>query len=90
MMSGFQTEVRPDMRTPAEVAADTPVEITVNMHPAVAYQLAQFAKRSTYSMFYEFTEAHLSEEERMTLAYQMLNGITAVGAALADAGYAPR
>lgn len=89
-MSGFQTEVRRDLRTAAEVAADKPVEISVSLRPEVAHQLAQFAKRSTFSTFYEFTEAHLPEDERKTRAYQMIAGIEALGAALADAGHAPR
>jgi hypothetical protein len=89
-MSAFQTEVRRNMPTPAELAADAPVEISVSLHPAVAHQLAQFAKRSTFNTFYEFTEAHLSDDERKQRAYQMIAGIDAVGAALAAAGYAPR
>lgn len=56
-LSGFQTEVRRNMPTPAEVAADAPVEISVSLHPAVAHELAQFAKRSTFNTFYEFTGA---------------------------------
>jgi len=89
-MTGFQTEVRRELRTPAEVAAEAPVEISVSLHPAVAHQLAQFAKRCTFNTFYEFTEAHLSEDERKERAYQMSAGIDAVGAALAKAGHAPR
>ena len=65
------------------------VQITVSLPDEVAYQLAQFAKRSTFNTFYEFTEAHLSDAERKALAYQMIAGIEAVGGALADAGYAP-
>lgn len=89
-MTGFQTEVRSKLRTPAEVAAEQPVEINVSLHPAVAHELAQFAKRSTFNTFYEFTEAHLSDNERKQRAYQMIAGIEAVGAALAKAGHAPR
>jgi hypothetical protein len=89
-MTGFQTEVRRELRAPEEVATEQPVEINVSLHPAVAYQLAQFAKRSTFITFYEFTEAHLSDDERKLRAYQMIAGIEAVGAALAKAGHAPR
>lgn len=89
-MTGFQTEVLRELRTPAEVTAEQPVEINVSLHPAVAHQLAQFAKRSTFNTFYEFTEGHLSEEERKQRAYQMIAGVEAVGAALAKAGHAPR
>jgi|GEM_PF-2165016 len=89
-MTDFQTEVRREMRTPAEVAAEQTVEISVSLHPAVAHQLAQFAKRCTFNTFYEFTEAHLSDDERKQRAYQMIAGIEAVGAALATAGHAPR
>lgn len=66
------------------------VQITISIPAGVAHQLAQFAKRSTFNTFYEFTEAHLSDEERKTRAYQMIAGIEAIGAALADAGHAPR
>lgn len=66
------------------------VTITVQMTPEVAHQLAQFCKRSTYSTFFEFTEPHLSNEERTSRAYQMISGIEAVAGALAEAGYAPR
>lgn len=89
-MNGFQKEIRRDVRTTAEIAAETPVEISVTLSPAVAYQLAQFVKRSTFSTFYDFTEAHLSEDERTERANQMIAGIEAVGAALAKAGHAPR
>ena len=70
--------------------ADQNIQITVSLPADVAHQLAQFAKRSTFNTFYEFTEAHLSDDERKTRAYQMIDGIEAVGAALADAGHAPR
>ena len=66
------------------------VTISVTVPDVVAHQLAQFAKRSTFNTFYEFTEAHLSDDERKTRAYQMIAGIEAVGAALAEAGHAPR
>jgi hypothetical protein len=67
-----------------------PVTISAEMHPDVAYQLAQFCKRSTFSQFYESTEAHLPHDERNRLAYQMIAGIDAIRAALAEAGYSPR
>ena len=70
--------------------ADTTVTITATMDAEVAYQLAQFAKRSTFNTFYEFTEVHLPDARRKELAYQMIAGIDAIGAALAEAGYSPR
>lgn len=66
------------------------VVITATLAPEVALQLAQFCKRSTFSEFYDLTEAHLSHDERTTRAYQMITGIDAVSRALAEAGYAPR
>lgn len=56
----------------------------------VAYQLAQFCKRSTFNDFYDYTEAHLDQDERKRRAYQMIAGIEAVQAGLREAGYAPR
>lgn len=73
-----------------EDIAAKPVSITVELHPDVALQLAQFAKRSTFNTFYEFTEAHLTHDERQKRAYQMTSGMQAIGAALAVTGYAPR
>jgi hypothetical protein len=70
--------------------SDQTVQVTVNFPDEVAYQLAQFAKRSTFNRFYEFTEAHLSDAKRKTRAYQMIAGIEVIASALADAGYAPR
>lgn len=70
--------------------SENQVTITVELHPEVALQLAQFAKRSTFNTFYEFTEAHLPHDERQKRAYQMISGIEAIGAALAGTGYAPR
>lgn len=70
--------------------SDQTVQIVVNLPDDVAHQLAQFAKRSTFNTFYEFTETHLSDAERKERAYQMIAGIEAVGAALAEAGHAPR
>ena len=67
------------------------VEISVELsEPGVAMQLAQFCKRSTFDIFYELTEAHLTKEERTETAYQMIAGIEAVARALADKGYSPR
>jgi hypothetical protein len=57
---------------------------------SVALQLAQFCKRSTFDSFYSLTEAHLSHQERSELAYQMIEGVTAVARGLADAGFSPR
>lgn len=70
--------------------ADTTVTITATMETEVAYQLAQFAKRSTFNTFYEFTEAHLPDAQRKERAYQMIAGIETIAEALADAGYSPR
>lgn len=67
-----------------------PVTITATMDDDCAWELAQFCKRSTFHTFYEFTEAHLSQDERTALAYRMIRGIEAVQRALADHGYAPR
>ena len=57
---------------------------------AVAFQLAQFCKRSTFDTFYAMTEAHLSDDKRTALAYQMIAGLDAVSRGLADAGFSPR
>jgi len=86
----MQTEIRSTPRTMAEFAEDTPVHLSISVSPDVARQLAQFVKRSTFDTFYNFTEAHLPHDERKALAYQMIAGIEAVGAALGVAGYAPR
>lgn len=67
-----------------------PLVITVELDDDVAAQLAQFCKRSTYGIFFESTEAHLSHEERSRRAYMMINGIERIQAALAKAGHAPR
>lgn len=69
---------------------DSTVTITTTMEPEVAYQLAQFVKRSTFNTFYEFTEAHLPDAERKQRAYQMIAGIETIGKALSEAGYSPR
>jgi len=66
------------------------LEITATMSSQQARQLAQFAKRSTFNMFYDLTEAHLPANERQHLAYLMIGGIEAVQRALADAGHDPR
>jgi hypothetical protein len=63
--------------------------VTVSDEDA-AWQLAQFCKRSTYSDFYDHTEAHLDPEERKRRAYQMIHGIDAVTAGLREAGFSPR
>jgi hypothetical protein len=67
-----------------------PITITVELDDNVAAQLAQFCKRSTFDMFFDLTEAHLSHEERRQRAYMMISGIERVQAALAKAGHAPR
>ena len=64
--------------------------ITIEIDDAVAAQLAQFCKRSTFNTFYEYTEPHLADHERDQRAYQMIAGIECVQGALAQAGFAPR
>lgn len=69
----------------------TPIVLTVEFSDkAVAYQLAQFCKRSTFDDFYNLTEAHLPHNERVARAYQMIAGIESVQRALAGAGFSPR
>jgi predicted transcriptional regulator len=70
--------------------AFNPVTITVELDDDVAAQLAQFCKRSTFDTFFDFTEAHLTYEERRERAYKMINGIERIQAALAKVGHAPR
>lgn len=70
--------------------SDNTIRISVTMPEDVAYQLAQFCKRSTFNQFYDLTEAHLDDEERKRRAYQMIGGIEAVQKALAEQGYEPR
>jgi hypothetical protein len=69
---------------------DQQITITATMNLSVAYQLAQFCKRVGFSTAFEYTEAHLSKDERNTRAYQMLAGLDAIAAALRDADIAPR
>jgi hypothetical protein len=66
------------------------IDLNVRVTDEVAWELAQFCKRSTFDTFYELTEAHLAHEERQRRAYLMISGIEAVQKALGDAGYAPR
>lgn len=66
------------------------VTITLELNQDVAWQLAQFCKRSTFDQFYDLTEQHLAHEERNKRAYQMIAGIDKVAAALSEAGVAPR
>lgn len=71
--------------------SDKPISLNVEIaNDEVAIQLAQFCKRSTFSMFFEITEAHLPEVERKERAYQMIAGIEAVQRALSEAGISPR
>lgn len=86
----FQREVPTDLRTPEEVARDTPVTVTATMSQEVAEQLAQFCKRSTFQTFYDFTEEHLPHEERQRRAYLMIGGIDAVTIGLRNQGFSPR
>jgi hypothetical protein len=61
------------------------VKITATLqNEDVAWQLAQFCKRSTFDQFYDLTE------ERKRRAYQMIAGIEAVQRALSEAGFEPR
>ncbi|MGZ9027353.1 MAG: DUF7706 family protein [Telluria sp.] len=64
--------------------------ITVEIDDADAAQLAQFCKRSSFSTFYDYTEAHLPEHDRAERAYQMRDGLGCVQRALNNAGFAPR
>jgi hypothetical protein len=66
------------------------VTFTATITAEQAEQLAQFAKRSTFETFYQFTEAHFSRTERQALARSMIDGMEAVQRALADAGFNPR
>jgi hypothetical protein len=66
------------------------VTITIALSEDVAWQFAQFCKRSTFDMFYSLTEAHRSPAERTAHAYQMIGGIDACSAELARAGIDPR
>lgn len=68
----------------------TSMIISVELDPDVAYQLAQFCKRSTFNMFLDSTEAHLTYEDRRTRAYQMIAGIEAIAAGLSRSGVSPR
>lgn len=56
----------------------------------MAWQLAQFIKRISFSTVRELTDAHLPPADRDELAYQMLHGLDAVGRALREKGFAPR
>jgi hypothetical protein len=67
-----------------------PVTIRATMDDDCAWELAQFCKRSSFHVFYDLTEAHLSNDERTALAYRMIRGIEAVQQGLAEQGYAPR
>ena len=66
------------------------VTITVRLEGAVGYQLAQFCKRVGFATLFDYTEAHATQEERTTKAYQMLAGLDAVAAGLRDQGFRPR
>jgi hypothetical protein len=72
------------------MAEAKPVKITVELDEGVAMQLAQFCKRSSFSMFHDLTEAHLDDAERTRRAYQMIAGVEAVESELNKAGYTPR
>lgn len=66
------------------------ITITTELEPEVAYQLAQFCKRSCFNDFYDLTEAHLSVEERKERAYKMIAGINSIAKSLSEQGIAPR
>lgn len=67
------------------------VTLTVTIEDeGVAWQLAQFCKRSEVSTFYNYTETHLLPDERRSIAYQMIAGIEAVQDGLREAGFDPR
>jgi hypothetical protein len=66
------------------------IDINVSLDQNVAWQLAQFCKRSTFDQFYDRTEAHLSHEERKRRAYQMIAGIEQIAQALSGKGVSPR
>lgn len=67
------------------------ITLTVTLpNEDVAWQLAQFCKRSSFNDFYELTEAHLPADERTARAYQMIAGIDAVAMALHEADFKPR
>jgi hypothetical protein len=73
------------------MTTEATIALTVTLpNDDVAWQLAQFCKRSTYNDFYELTEAHLSPDERKAKAYQMIAGIDAVARALHQVGIEPR
>lgn len=71
-------------------SSDQQVTITVSLPEAAAWEFAQFCKRSTFTTFFEHTEAHLSREARTAKAYQMIAGIERIMSALRTAGIAPR
>jgi hypothetical protein len=66
------------------------ITITATMTEEVAYQFAQFLKRSTFETFHDFTEAHLPKEERTKRTHLMILGVEAVQAGLKEAGFDPR
>ena len=66
------------------------ITITLELNEDVAWQLAQFCKRSSFDVFFELTEQHLPYEERRERAYKMIAGIEKVAAALSTAGIEPR
>lgn len=74
------------------MSEETPVLVTITatMNEDVAWQLAQFCKRSTFNEFYDRTEEHLPREERTKRAYHMIAGIDAIAAALEREGHKPR
>lgn len=66
------------------------VRFCVELDEEVAWELAQFIKRSCFGTYHELTEAHLSEEERNRRAYLMIAGVNEIQKALSEAGVSPR
>lgn len=59
------------------------IAISVQLDDEVAFQLAQFVKRVTFS---DVRERARTDDE----AYQMMDGLNAIRRALAEQGVAPR
>lgn len=56
----------------------------------VAYQFAQFLKRSYFDQYLACTDAYLDDEKRISQAYQMIAAGDIIRSALAEAGVDPR
>ena len=53
------------------------VQLTVSMPAQVAWELAQFIKRSTFTTCLDLTEAQLPHDERKRCAHLMITGAEA-------------